>query len=84
MAREQGGVGWFVGSVWGEGDQLGRFLREGVWENGAAERNLELVRAMRPGERIAVKATYVRRNGLPFDNRGRAVSTMAIKASTLR
>ena len=35
---------------------------------------------MRPGERIAVKSSYTRKHGLPFDNRGQTVSVMAIKA----
>src|SRR4028119_1615773 len=35
---------------------------------------------MQPGQRIAIKSTYVRRQNLPFDNRSRPVSVMAIKA----
>jgi 5-methylcytosine-specific restriction protein B len=35
---------------------------------------------MRPGDRIAIKAAYTRKNDLPFDNRGHTVSVMAIKA----
>lgn len=38
------------------------------------------MRAMRPGERIAIKAAYVRKHGLPFNNRQQAVSVMGIKA----
>jgi len=34
---------------------------------------------MRPGERIAIKAAYTRKHGLPFDNRGRTVSVLGIK-----
>ena len=36
---------------------------------------------MRAGDRIAIKATYTRKHGLPFDNRGHTVSVMAIKAT---
>ena len=36
---------------------------------------------MRAGDRIAIKATYVRKYDLPFDNRGKSVSVMAIKAT---
>ena len=72
---------WFVGAAYGgTDDQLPRFLAEGIWENGYEDRYLDLVRSMRPGERIALKATYTRKNGLPFDNRGQTVSVMAIKA----
>ena len=64
----------------GEGDQLERFLSEGIWLNGSSEKNLDLVKSMKPGDRIAIKSTYTRKNGLPFDNRGNRVSVMAIKA----
>ena len=73
---------WFVGASWGEdGDQTSRFLEEGIWENGYDDRYLDEVRSMQMGERIAIKATYTRRHGLPFDNRGESVSVMAIKAT---
>ena len=73
---------WFVGASWDESeDQTPRFLDEGIWENGYDDRYLDEVRSMRPGERIAIKSTYTRRHGLPFDNRGESVSVMAIKAT---
>ena len=76
---------WFVGaSFGGTDDQTDRFLREGIWENGyqleGDGRYFDQVNAMRPGDRIAIKSTYVRKSGVPFDNDGRDVSTMAIKA----
>ena len=72
---------WFVGASYGRTeDQTARFLRDGIWENGYDDKYLDKVRAMRPGDRIAIKATYTRKHGLPFDNRGESVSVMAIKA----
>jgi 5-methylcytosine-specific restriction enzyme B len=71
---------WFAGAKWDEGDQTERFLAEGIWQNGFTDRLLDQVRSMRPGERIAIKAAYIRRKDLPFDNRGHTVSTMSIKA----
>ncbi len=76
---------WFVGAFFGgTDDQTDRFLREGIWENGyqlqGDGRYFDQVIAMRPGDCIAIKSTYVRKNGVPFDNDGRDVSTMAIKA----
>ena len=75
---------WFVGAAWGgNDDQTERFLRDGIWENGYTDgKYLGLVSDIRPGDRIAIKSAYVRSNadGLPFDNRGHAVSVMAIKA----
>lgn len=72
---------WFVGAAFGEEDQTDRFLRDGVWENGHDDRYLDQVRSVEPGDRIAIKSTYTRTHGLPFDNRGESTSTMAIKAT---
>lgn len=72
---------WFVGASYGKADdQTPRFLSEGIWENGYDDKFLEIVRSMQPGERIAIKSSYTRKNGLPFDSLGRAVSVMGIKA----
>ena len=75
---------WFVGASYGgNDDQTERFIRDGIWENGYDDRYLDVVRSMEPGDRIAIKSTYVRSNpdGLPFDNHGHNVSVMAIKAT---
>ena len=72
---------WFVGASYGgTDDQTQRFLAEGIWENGYDDKYLDMVRSMQPGERIAIKSSYTRKHGLPFDSRGRAVSVMGIKA----
>jgi 5-methylcytosine-specific restriction protein B len=72
---------WFVGANYhGTQDQTPRFLSQGIWENGFETKHLDVVRSMRPGERIAIKSSYVRKRDLPFDNRGNPVSVMAIKA----
>lgn len=72
---------WFVGASYGgTDDQMSRFLADGIWENGYDDKLLDIVRSMRPGERIAIKSSYTRKHGLPFDSRGRAVSVMGIKA----
>ena len=73
---------WFVGASWDHGseDQARRFLAEGVWENGYDDRLLDEVRAMRPGDRIAIKSAFTQKNNLPFDAGGFSVSVMRIKA----
>lgn len=71
---------WFVGAVWGDDDQIPRFLKEGIWQNGYQDKFSDQVRDMKPGDRIAIKAAFVRKHGIPFDNRGRSVSAMKIKA----
>ena len=74
---------WFVGASFGRtNDQSQRFLKQGIWEiSNPSDKERAAVLAMRPGERIAIKATYVRKHDLPFDNRGQSVSVMAIKAA---
>ena len=72
---------WFVGAMFNESeDQTPRFVSEGIWENGYEDKYLDLVKAIRPGDRMAIKAAYIRKRDLPFDNRGQTVSVMAIKA----
>ena len=73
---------WFVGASYGgQNDQTDRFIEEGIWEHGFEDKYLDVVRSMRLGERIAIKAAFTRKNNLPFDNRGQTVSVMAIKAT---
>lgn len=71
---------WFVGSSWSDGDQTERFLQEGVWQNGSEDKFSKLVRQMKSGDRIAIKASFTRKNDVPFENHGRAASVMRIKA----
>jgi 5-methylcytosine-specific restriction protein B len=76
-----GGPCWFVGANFDStADQTKRFVRDGIWENGYEDKYLDLVREARAGQKIAIKASYTRKHGLPFDNRGHTVSVMAIKA----
>ncbi len=71
---------WFVGATYGREDQFPRFLQDGIWENGYEDKYLDLVKAIKEGDRIAIKSSYTRKHNLPFDNRGHFVSVMAIKA----
>ena len=74
---------WFVGASYNRSeDQTGRFLREGIWENGFDDDHpfVAMTKTMQIGDRIAIKSVYVRKNDLPFDNRNHRVSVMAIKA----
>ncbi len=75
---------WFVGTLWGgTDDQIERFLKQGIWENGWDDDHFSagVVKSVQPGDRIAIKSTYRRKYELPFDNRGEYVSTMRIKAT---
>ncbi len=75
---------WFVGAVhWtGQGgeDQTERFVEEGIWELHYTDQYLDRVMEIQPGDKIAIKTQFNRKNGLPFDNRDHWVSVMRIKA----
>lgn len=71
---------WFVGAAFGgKRDQSERFLSEGVWEIDT-DKYVDTVRSVLPGDRIILKSRYTRKNGLPFDNKGKTVAVMAIKS----
>lgn len=80
---------WFVGATYEDTetgeyrDHTPDFLRGGLWRIHPDSRQLlkEYVAQMRPGDRIAIKAVYVRKQGLPFDSHGHPVSVMDIKAA---
>ena len=72
---------WFVGAVWdGTDDQTERFYSKGIWQNGYHDKFTEHVARMQPGDRVAIKASFVRKFGLPFENQDKPVSCMRIKA----
>lgn len=71
---------WFVGAVWDGVDQTERFLQEQIWQNGYGDKFLDLVKQMKPGDRIAIKSSFTRKHDVPFQNHGRAASVMRIKA----
>ena len=73
---------WFVGAVWdGNDDQTERFCNEGIWQLGYRDKFREHVARMQPGDLIAIKASFVKKYGLPFENLEKHVSCMRIKAS---
>ncbi len=77
---------WYVGATGNnsEGnwqDFSEQYINEGRWENlSAPEYYTEDVNKIKPGDKIAIKATYTKKNNLPFDNNSKVVSTMSIKA----
>ncbi|MDQ8953748.1 AAA family ATPase [Acinetobacter rudis] len=72
---------WFAGaSFGGSDDQFERFISQGIWENGYETELINKVNSMNVGDRIAIKSSYVRKKGLPFDAKNNFVSVMAIKA----
>lgn len=74
---------WFVGADWDGMDMTEQFVRKGVWTNGYQMENeeyAELVQRIKPGDRIAIKSKFKRQKNLPFNNFGKPVPGIKIKA----
>lgn len=70
---------WYVGAVINSIDMLDTFVAEGRWENGYKNKHIDEVNSMKPGDKIAIKSAYTRKN-VPFKTNGTTVSVMGIKA----
>jgi len=80
---------WFVEANSLQGDwpsqrfhEYKRFIKQGIWKHNSPDNtsNIEKTRAMKPGERIAIKDFFVKSSGLPFSTcGGNAVPVMEIK-----
>ena len=70
---------WFVGAT-GNGDHTDEYINSGIWINGYDNKFVDVVKSIKVGDRIAIKASFTQKNGLPYDNRGDYVSAIRIKA----
>lgn len=76
---------WYVGAT-GTNDEgvytdfSEIYINENRWENRYNNKYTEIVKTMQVGDRIVIKASYTKKHGLPFNNHGRIVGVMAIKA----
>lgn len=75
-------LAWFVGAMRDKlaQDATADFVAQEIWECEPSADARNHLRAMQPGDRVAIKSAFVTRRHLPFDNRGLPVSTMRIKA----
>lgn len=76
---------WYVGATGlnTEGvysDFSEQYISEGRWENGWDTKFIEEVKQIQVGDRIALKSSYTKKKGLPFNNNGKTVGVMGIKA----
>ncbi|WP_239325537.1 AAA family ATPase [Snodgrassella gandavensis] len=73
---------WFLGACFNDNDdQSEHFINKGEWlYNGNNSKDIELIRLISTGDQVAIKATYVQTDDLPFDTQGYPVSVMKIKA----
>ena len=85
MSNESDPTYWFVGASRGAvEDKTDEMVNEGFWRYWPGPEKPDQYRghilSMQAGDKIAIKAAYVRKHNLPFNNRGQPVSVMAIKA----
>ena len=88
ISEPQHGLGtdyaWYVGATGEENgiskDYSEQFISEGRWENGWDDKFTGLVNSVKVGDKIALKASYTKKKGLPFNNNGKTVGVMGIKA----
>jgi 5-methylcytosine-specific restriction protein B len=74
---------WMAGAMWdGDQDKTDDFVSQGVWINGYDDKYTAEINTVKPGDKIAIKTVYTRkrREGLPFENNGKSVACMDIKA----
>ena len=72
---------WVVGAYHGSENQEHRFIEEGIWENGDDGKSEDEVKKIRVGDYLIMKSTFTQGNNLPFENNGKRVSAMKIKAT---
>ncbi len=71
---------WYVGATGNYTDFSDKFIQEGRWENGYDNKYYDQVNSIKVGDKIVIKAAYTKKRGLPFNNHGRTVGVMGIKA----
>jgi hypothetical protein len=76
---------WYVGCTGHDDEGVWRdfsddYITKGIWKNGYTDKFIEDVKSIKVGDRIAIKAKYNQKNNLPFNNYGKKVGAMRIKA----
>lgn len=69
---------WFVGAQYDGTDHTDVFVKEGIWRYGGEK--IDVIDNVQAGDKIAIKAMCVQKNGLPFENYGKSISCLIIKA----
>lgn len=69
---------WFVGAQYDGTDHTDLFVKEGIWQYGGEK--IDIIDTVKPGDKIAIKSRCVQQNGLPFENYGKNISCIIIKA----
>lgn len=77
---------WLVGALIDDVNEINSLLKEGRWTQNKKDKLVrDKVKKMRPGDKIAIKATFWQQDNLPFTLPGhvtiRNVAVMRIKAT---
>ena len=76
---------WYVGTTGNNADGQwtdfsDEYIDGGIWVNGWDDKFIDVVKSIAVGDRIAIKSTFTQKKNLPFDNHGKTVGAMRIKA----
>ncbi|MDP3441761.1 MAG: hypothetical protein Q8T08_02780, partial [Ignavibacteria bacterium] len=71
---------WLLGASWGDDDKTEDFVKNKYWENGYDDKFTDVVNSIHENDFVAIKSKYIKKNGLPFDNKEYFVSVTKIKA----
>lgn len=76
---------WYVGTTGSNAngewrDNSDEYIDQGIWVNGWEDKFVDDVESINPGDRIAIKSAFTQKNNLPFENHGKTVAAMRIKA----
>lgn len=76
---------WYVGATGNDENGQWRdfsdeYIDGGMWVNGWDDKFIDVVKSIAVGDRIVIKSTFTQKKNLPFDNHGKTVGAMRIKA----
>lgn len=76
---------WYVGTTGNDENGQWRdfsdeYIDNGIWVNGWDDKFIDVVKSIAVGDCIAIKSTFTQKKNLPFDNHGKTVGAMRIKA----
>lgn len=76
---------WYVGATGNDEnghwrDFSDNYIKNGTWENLYESEYFDKVNSVKIGDRIVIKSCYIQKNNLPFNNNGKTVAVMCLKA----
>lgn len=81
----ESGFAWYVGTTGSDvdgnwNDFSDNYIDSGIWVNGWDDKFIDTVNSISVGDRIVIKSTFTQKKNLPFENHGKTVGAMKIKA----